>query len=57
MSIRGVISDWRDRGELILLTPLLESDPIGRVLFISRDIYEAVIDLGEVSVWGGFGRI
>jgi hypothetical protein len=47
MSIRDVISDWRGRGELFLLTPLLDSDPIGRVLSVSRDIYEAVTNLGE----------
>lgn len=47
MSIRDVINDWCDRRELFLLTPLLDSDPIGRTLFVTRDIYEAITGLGE----------
>src|SRR5438067_10007944 len=46
MSIRDVINDWLDREELFVLTPVLESDPVARILFVSKEIYEAI---------GGFG--
>jgi hypothetical protein len=47
MSIRDIINDWCGQSELFLLTPVLDSDPIERVLFVSRDIYAAVTDLGD----------
>jgi len=46
MSIRGVIRNLVARDGLQLLTPALESDPIERHMFLSRDIYEAVTGLG-----------
>ena len=45
--MREVINDWRIRKELFFLTPMLESDPVRRVMLVSREIYEAVTDLGE----------
>jgi hypothetical protein len=47
MSIRDVIRDWVGRGELFLLSPALDSDPFVRCLYLSRDIYNAITDLGE----------
>lgn len=47
MSIRDMINYWCDQKELFLLTPRLESDPVARVLFVSRDLYETI---------GGFGH-
>lgn len=47
MSIRDVINDWIRRGDLFLVEPALDSDPMSRTLFVSRDIYNAITDLGE----------
>jgi hypothetical protein len=47
MSIHDAIRDQTNAGELFLLTPILDSDPLVRCLFVSREIYEAVTDLGD----------
>jgi hypothetical protein len=47
MSIHDVVRAQTDAHELFLLTPILDSDPLVRCLFVSRDIYEAVTDLGD----------
>jgi hypothetical protein len=47
MSIRDVINDWLHREELFILTPALESDPVNRVLFVSKEIHAAIDDFGE----------
>jgi hypothetical protein len=42
MSIRLMIKEWVNSGELIFLTPLLDFIPIRREIFVSKEILEAL---------------